>query len=228
MPPTSSFSDAPIEAVIFDLDGVLVSSIPAHFEAFRRTFAAVGREFRFDEYIEIGAGASREVLIRRVLGGDVPQAQFDLLMREKERHIREIVAGEGLTPIPGARAFVDAVRRRGRKTAVATASRTPGLLLDGAGLGGLFDVVVDRHQVERSKPAPDLYLRAASELAVDPRRSLVIEDAPAGVEAALAAGMRVIALTTSEPPDRLLAAHAVVGGFADIDLDRWLSPSRTP
>jgi beta-phosphoglucomutase len=212
----------PIEAVIFDLDGVLVSSIPAHYEAFRRTFAAEGRDFDFAEYLEIGAGASREVLLRRVLG-DLEEARLDHLMHEKERHIRELIAERGLEPIPGARAFVAEVRRRGLRTAVATASRTPDLLLGGAGMSGIFDAVVDRTQVERTKPAPDLFLLAAARVGASPRRALVFEDSPSGVAAGIAAGMRVIALTTSEPAERLAAAHGIFDSFAEIDLDYWLS-----
>ena len=116
---------------------------------------------------------------------------------------------------------MERARAEGWQLAVATASRTPDLLLDGAGFGGLFDVVVSRDDVERTKPAPDLYLRAAADLGVDPARCVVIEDSPAGIASGVAAGMRVIALTTSEPPPRLSQADEIVDGFEAIDLDAW-------
>ena len=211
-----------VRAVIFDLDGVLVSSAGVHYEAFRRTFADAGRELSFPEYLRIGIGAARDVLIRRVLGDDLPEERLAELMAAKARHVEECIAEQGLEPVEGARSFVGEARRRGLATAVATASRTPALLLSGAGLDGLFDVVVDRNDVERTKPHPDLYLAAAQRLSVPPESCLVIEDSPAGIGAALAAGMRVIALTTTQPAESLAGAHAIAGGFDEIDLDTWL------
>jgi len=210
-----------IDAAIFDLDGVLVSSIPLHFEAFRRTFADAGKEFTMDDYVRLGAGAPRDVLIRRVLG-ELPECQFSKLMAAKERHMAECIGETGIEPIPGACEFVDAVRQRGLKTAVATASRTPDLLLGAAGLGHLFDTVVDRHDVERPKPHPEIFLRAAQILDVEPARALVLEDSPAGIEAGVAAGMRVLALSTTRPASELTRADAVFAGFDDIPLDDWL------
>lgn len=214
-------SPGAVQAVIFDLDGVLVSSIPVHVEAYKRTFAAEGREFTHEEYMRSGAGASREVLIRRVMG-EIPEEKLSELMAAKERHARECVAERGLEPIPGAREFVEAVKGRGLKTAVATGSRSPELLLGGAGLADLFEVVVDRRDVEHPKPHPEIYALTTRRLGVSPTSCIALEDSPPGVEAALAAGLRVIALTTTEPADRLVAAHRVVASFGEIDLDDWL------
>jgi beta-phosphoglucomutase len=172
--------------------------------------------------MELGAGVPRDVLIRRVMGDDIDGALFERMMARKVMHVEDVIRESGLVPIDGAEAFIRAVRDRGLKTAVATASRTPGLLLEGAGLGGLFEVVVDRNQVERAKPDPDIFLRASSLLGVDASDCIVIEDSPLGVEAGLRAGMRVIAMTTSEPRARLERAHAVVDGFGSIDLEQWL------
>ncbi|HLU47107.1 MAG TPA: HAD family phosphatase [Planctomycetota bacterium] len=209
-----------IEAVIFDLDGVLVSSIPIHYEAFRRTFAAEGRAFTFEDYLAIGAGAARDVLLRRVLG-ELEDAKLAELMAAKEHHVRDLIVERGLEEVPGAREFVAAVRARGCRTAVGTSSRTPALLL-GDGFDGLFDAIVDRTQVSRPKPDPEIFLLAAERLGIAPERCLVLEDSPAGVEAGLAASMTVIALTTSEPPSRLERAHAVLSGYDAIDLDEWI------
>lgn len=208
-----------IEAAIFDLDGVLVSSIPLHFEAFRRTFAAEGRKFTFEEYLRVGAGAAREVLIRRILG-ELDESKLAVLMRAKEDHVRDLIAERGLELVPGAREFVAGVRKRGLRTAVGTSSRTPDLLL-GDRFAGLFDAIVDRTQVVRPKPAPDVFLEAAERLGVEPAHCVVFEDSPAGVAAGLAAGMTVVALTTSEPPSRLAAAHRIVSGFDRVDVDAW-------
>ena len=100
---------------------------------------------------------------------------------------------------------------------------TPDLLLSSVGALPLFDAVVGRHQVPRSKPHPDLYLRAAEMLGVPCAECLVVEDSPVGIEAAKAAGMRVLAITTTEPAGNLSRAHGVYGGFAEIPLESWLA-----
>ncbi|MGQ9592257.1 MAG: HAD family hydrolase [Planctomycetota bacterium] len=209
-------------AAIFDLDGVLVSSTELHYAAYRKTFASEGREFSRDAYHEFGVGASRDDVIRRVMG-DLPPEELSRLMEAKERYVREHIEERGIDAIPGAVEFARAVRARGVRTAVASASRTAELLLRAIGADGLFDCVIGRHHVKRSKPHPDLYLKAAEALGVPPSACLVIEDAPRGIQAARAAGMRVLALATTEPPERLAAADAVFSGFSEIRLDDWFA-----
>jgi len=208
-------------AVIFDLDGVLVWSMPMHHTAFQRTFAAEGREFPLDEYRQVALGASREEVIRRVLG-DLPHEKMRRLMSEKERHVKEYLRQRGIELIPGAIDFVRAVRARNVKTAVASASRIPEVILDSVGVLPLFDAVVGRGKVRRSKPHPDLYLLAAETLGVPPEECLVLEDSPTGIDAALNAGMHVLAITTTEDAANLSRAHGVYPGFADISLDEWI------
>jgi beta-phosphoglucomutase len=196
-----------------------------HYHAFRLTFEEAGREFPMDEYLAFAVGASRDDVIRRVMGEGLPEATFRHLMDEKERHVREYLSERGIDVVPGALDFVRAVRARGVRTAVASASRTPGLILESAGAVELFDAIVGRNEVERTKPFPDLYLRAAEAIGIAPARSLVVEDSPVGVEAALAAGMRVLALTTTEPSEKLAAATAMYASYAEISLEDWFEAS---
>jgi HAD superfamily hydrolase (TIGR01509 family) len=205
------------------MDGVLVASLDVHWQAYQRTFRAEGRDFSRDDYRRIAACASREVVITRVLG-ELPPAKLCALMQAKEDHAREILAREGVPAVPGAREFLRAVRARGFKTAVATTSRTPRLFLDAARLDHDFDAVVDRTQVARPKPHPDCYVEAARQLGVRPENCLAVEDTAVGIEAALAGGMRVFAIATTESAGALQAAGAtaVFAGFDAIDLDAWL------
>jgi HAD superfamily hydrolase (TIGR01509 family) len=212
-----------VRAVIFDLDGVLVWSVPMHWHAFRTTFLGEGREFSLEEYRRVALGAAREEVIRSVLG-DVSPEDLNRLMAEKQRHVEEYLGTKGIDLIPGSLDFVRAVRARGRKTAVASASRTPEIVLRSIEAISLFDAIVGRAEVARSKPHPDLYLAAALRLETEPEDCLVIEDSPVGVEAALEAGMRVLALTTTEHRTALSRATAVFGGYAEIPLDEFLFP----
>jgi beta-phosphoglucomutase len=207
-------------AVIFDLDGVLVWSAPMHWRAFEKTFASVGRSFPFEEYMSFAIGAPREQVILQVLG-ELPEPEMRRLMDAKETHVKEYLRDEGIEAIPGALDFVAAVRARSLKTAVASASRTPELMLEAVGAVPLFDVIVGRAKVARSKPHPDVYLLAAESLRVPPCDCIVIEDSSIGVEAARAAGMRVLALTTTEKASNLSKATAVFSSFSEVDLDHW-------
>jgi HAD superfamily hydrolase (TIGR01509 family) len=199
-----------------------------HYRAFRLTFEAEGRPFPIEEYKRFAVGASREQVIREVMG-ELPEARFRHLMSEKERHVREYLDRQAIEVIPGALDFVRAVRSRGARTAVATASRTPDIILRSARAIDLFDAIVGRDSVARSKPHPDLYLHAAQVLGCPPRECIVIEDSPVGVEAALSAGMRCIALTTTESRERLSRATAVYDGFHEIRAEHWIqSVEREP
>ena len=208
-------------AVIFDLDGVLVWTVPMHWWAFRETFRPEGRDFTLAEYLRVGLGASREEVIRAVLGPLAPD-RMAALMAAKEEHVREYLRQKGVEAIPGALDFARAVRARGVRTAVASASRTPRLLLESLAADAIFEAIIDRNMVARSKPDPDLYLLCAETLGVSPAACLVIEDSPVGIDAARAANMRVLALTTTHDRASLKHADAVFASFAAIPLESWL------
>ena len=148
----------PTQAFIFDLDGVLISSVELHWYGFRKTFAAEGVEFSREYYYRVGVGAAREKVIRAVLGGDLSDEKLRFLMAEKERHANEFLDKEGLDPIPGSLEFVRRIRDLQLRTAVATASRTPRPFLKAIGATELFPIVLDRQSTTRPKPEPDIYL----------------------------------------------------------------------
>ena len=212
-------------AILFDMDGVLVQSNRLHWEAYRRTFAALEHDFSWEDYLRVGAGAAREVVITRVLGA-LDDAELRCRMDEKERHVLELLEERGLERVPGALEFVGAARDRGLRLAVATASRSPAPFLRAAGYDGLFEVVIGRLEVDKPKPAPDAYLEAARAVSTPPESCLVIEDSATGVEAARNAGMRVIALTTTEDAAGLTRADRVLAGFADLDIDALVDAAR--
>jgi HAD superfamily hydrolase (TIGR01509 family) len=117
-------------------------------------------------------------------------------------------------------ALIESLRESGIKTALASSSpkHLVDLVMDKFGIAGLFDLILSGDEVERGKPAPDIYLGAAKKLGVTPENCVVVEDAPSGVAAAKAAGMRCLAVGTSASKSGLVAADRVVGGFEEVNL----------
>lgn len=209
----------PVQAVIFDVDGVLVDSLPAHFLAFQRLGDRLGVPFT-RQMLDRTLGQHNATIFPMWLGQDLQPGRLAELADEKEALYRS-VAIQALQPIEGAVPLVKrlneakvplAVGSSGPRDNVALALQKLGILQD-------FAAVVTGDDVTRGKPAPDIFLLAARRLGVDPRHCVVIEDAEQGVEAARAAGMRVVAVTTSLPAERLGRATRVVTGLAQITVE---------
>jgi HAD superfamily hydrolase (TIGR01509 family) len=192
--------------VVFDMDGVLVDSEPAFFEAVNEVLAPAGKQVDWEQYKRlIGTSISATwsaVLDMTGLSADDVQPyvdRYDGILLDVLRRPRPL--------LPGVEALIGELRRRGVRIAIATSSLqswVEALLRDGAGVPlETFDAVAWRQLVEKSKPAPDLYLKAAELVGVPPERCIAVEDAPPGVAAAKAAGMFVIqsrAASTAFPP----------------------------
>jgi beta-phosphoglucomutase len=122
--------------------------------------------------------------------------------------------------LPGAAELVDVCRERGLRVAIGSSSKNAPMVLDALAMTERFDAIADGTTVEAAKPAPDLFLAAARMLEVDPEACAVVEDAGAGVDAALAAGMVAVGVG---PPDRVGHAHHRFDDTAAVDLDAVLA-----
>jgi HAD superfamily hydrolase (TIGR01509 family) len=205
-----------IQGVIFDMDGVLVDSEEFICEAARRMFAEHGLHVEPDDFLPfVGAGENR------YLGGVAETYGFPLdVERDKARTYElygEIVRGR-LDPLPGAHAFIDKARSRGLKLALATSADEVKMRINLREIGlpvETFDATVHGLELERKKPAPDIFLSAASKLETPSDRCLVVEDSVNGVAAAKAAGARCLALTTSFRQDELHGADWYAATLAE-------------
>jgi beta-phosphoglucomutase len=184
--------------VIFDLDGVLAVSEPLLAEAAIRLFAEKGHRMTADDFRPfIGMGEDRYI------GGAAESRGIALDARRDKARLYEIyldVIHDRLLPLPGAREFVRACRQDGLAIAVASGADKVKVLANLREIGfpeRTFDAIVDGTEVERKKPAPDIFLEAARRLGLPAVACLVVEDAVSGVSAARAAGMRCLAVTTS-------------------------------
>lgn len=138
------------------------------------------------------------------------------MMTRKNGYYQELVEKMGPEDaLPGARELVKELRSRGIKTAIGSSSRNAGRVIELLQMEDIFDTIADGHSVANAKPAPDLFLHAASQLGLSPDECVVVEDAEAGVEAALAGGMCAVGIG---PAERVGKAHYVYAETADIDL----------
>jgi beta-phosphoglucomutase len=200
--------------VLFDLDGVIVDSRELHMAA----WAAWAREHAphaSPDHFLRSFGLRNDSIIGALLP-EITPAEIEDHAGRKEAIFRASLAGN-LAPLPGVVALIDALDRDGIPRAIVTS--TPrlnlGLVLRELGLTGRFGALVAAEDATRGKPDPEGFLIAAQRLDLAAARCIVIEDAPAGIEAAKAAGMRAIAVTTTRPADDLTAADLIVDSLAD-------------
>ena len=204
-----------IDAVIFDVDGIIADTAERHADAWRRLADEEG--LAFDETIADSLrGLSRAASLKRLLGDhEATPDEFKDMMERKNRYY--VASLESLSPsdtLPGVTRLMRQFAAMNVKVAAASASKNARLVLDRIGLVEQFDAIVDGNEVGRPKPAPDLFARAAARLRIKPNRCVVIEDAAAGVAAALAADMRSIGVGDA---DRLHAATLVLPTLDEID-----------
>ncbi|KWX77285.1 beta-phosphoglucomutase [Paenibacillus jilunlii] len=208
----------PFEAAIFDLDGVIVDTAKFHYKAWKRLAGELGFAFSESENEQL-KGVSRmeslDLLLR--CGGltDVSPERREALASRKNEWYKELLAT--LTPadvLPGVGSFLGLLRSRGIKTGIASASQNAPLIIDKVNIGPLFDAVVDGNSIVRAKPDPEVFLQAARLLGVAPAACFVFEDAAAGVEGALRAGMRVVGIGNG----KLLArSHLAITSFEQLE-----------
>lgn len=212
--------DFKIRAVIFDMDGVLTDSEPLINVAAVAMFGELGLCVRPEDFLPfVGTGEDRYI------GGVAERYQFKLDLPAAKRRTYEIyleLVPKRLQVFPGAQELVKSCRQAGLRIAVASSADRVKVV---ANLRKIvlpvefWDAVVTGEDVTAKKPAPDIFLRAATELGLAAKECVVIEDAVNGIQAALAAGMRCVAVAQSFAADRLQSAHLVRNRIADVTID---------
>jgi beta-phosphoglucomutase family hydrolase len=197
-------------ACLFDMDGVLTDTAQLHAEAWKQAFDSYLEEHGrhplfdasdYDEYVDgkpryEGAASfleSRDITLPRGAPSDSPHAEtVDGLANCKNEILLRLIRERGVTPYPGSLIFIGAAHRIGLHMAVVSSSANTREVLEAAGIADLFDAVIDAGVAERErlkgKPAPDMYIAAASKLGVESEHAAVFEDALAGVESGRAGG----------------------------------------
>lgn len=210
-------------AALFDMDGVIVDNMAYHEVAWQAFCDAHGIPFSRETYYSQLNGKNALDSFTFLLGRTPSPEELKTLTDEKEELYRKNY-GPFLVPADGLVGFLHMLRDRGVKTAVATSAPIENVLftIDGTGIRSLFDVVVDASMVTNGKPAPDIYLKAAELVGVQPDRCVVFEDALLGIQAGKAAGMKVVGIATSHSPEELAPlTDGVMHDFREIDWEHF-------
>ncbi|MGA7936363.1 MAG: beta-phosphoglucomutase, partial [Kovacikia sp.] len=216
----------PIHGIIFDLDGVLTDTAEFHYRAWQRLADEEGLPFNRKMNEALRGVSRRESLLIIVGNRPYPEEKLQEMMDRKNRYYVESIQAISPTDLlPGALNLLDELRQCGIRTAIGSASKNARTVIEKLGIADRIDAIADGYSVKNPKPAPDLFLFAAKELGLDPNQTVVVEDAAAGIEAALAGGMWTVGLG---PDGRVGAAHVVLPSLEGIhwaDLQTKLSRS---
>ena len=214
-----------IKAVIFDLDGVIVDTAHYHYLAWKRLAKELGFDLTLEQN-ELLKGVSRIKSLEIILdlgGISLSEAEKDRIANKKNGWFVEYVNEMKPDEIfPGVKEMLKSIRSKGIKVALASSSKNAPRVIQLLNIENEFDAIVDGTMIVHSKPDPEIFLLAASKLGVAPSACVVFEDAEAGVEAALAAGMKCVGVGS---PEQLGKANLVVAKTADFKLQTLNSES---
>jgi beta-phosphoglucomutase len=201
------------------MDGTLVDSAEYHWLTWRDALRAEGRPLSHDEFASF-FGQRNDSIVRRFLGDDVTPEAIARIGDAKEAAYRRMVRAHGIEPLPGVRAWLERLHVAGWRQAVASSAPAENIetLVDVLGLGPMFQALASGEEVPHGKPAPDVFLHAAAKLGVPASRCIVVEDAPAGVEAGSRGGMRTIGIASLHDD---LRADIVVKSLEDLPVDAF-------
>lgn len=206
-------------AVLWDLDGTLVDSEEYHWRAWRDTMAAEGVSITREQFLAT-FGQRNDSIVPQLLGTRADPERVRRIGDAKEVCYRRLVREGGLSPSPGAAERVKRLKDEGWLQAIASSAPRLNVevVLEVLGFTDHFQAIVSAEDVRAGKPDPEVFLVAASRLRVPPERCIVVEDAPAGIEAARRAGMRSIGLNR---PGASLDADIAVSSLADLPPDAF-------
>ncbi len=208
-----------LKACIFDLDGVIVDTVQAHYTAWKAMADEVGVPFDEKENENL-KGVSRTNSMKYILSlGNIQKTEEEIKAYTKRKNAIYVDIISSMTPadiLPGVLDLIDELKANEIGMAIGSASKNTPTILKCVGLDKAFKVIVDGNHITKSKPHPEVFLKGAEQLGFAPEQCVVLEDAKSGVKAAKAGGMKCIGVGD---PLVLAAADVVVSDLTAIDID---------
>ncbi len=202
--------------VIFDMDGVLVDSYTPHYQSWRQAAAERGVELT-EQWFAAHFGMTGREMVATIWTDDVNDAFIAEINTRKESLYRDIISNE-IPACPGLLELLDALSQDNAVMAVGSSGppENVDLVLDGLNIRDYFKAIVNGMDVTRGKPDPQVFLICAERMEIAPARCIVIEDAPAGIQAARRAGAGTVGITTSYPREKIADADLVIDALSDL------------
>ena len=207
-----------LQAVIFDLDGVVVNTVPIHFEAWKKMFAEYGHNLTFEEYKEKVDGIPRIDGAKAVLT-NLSDEEIEKASDIKQKYFFENLEKQDVPQHEDAIRLIAHLKEDGIKRAVISSSKNCEFILKRINLYDQLDIVITGNDITKGKPDPQVFLMAAKQLNVKPNSSIVCEDAILGVEAAKRGGFKCVGIDRYDDPKRLNKADMVVSTFDKVSVN---------
>ncbi len=209
------------KGAVFDLDGVIVDTVPLHFKAWKRMFGEYGKEFTFEDYKEKVDGIPRMAGARAILT-DLSENELDKAAAKKQAYFLDFLKTDGINVYETTRRLIEDLRSNGIKIAAISSSKNCPHILEKSGLNPLIDLIISGKDIEpgKGKPDPWIFLAAIKRLGLKPDECLIFEDAVLGVEAGKRAGVKTVGIDRHEDPDSLSKADLIVEDLGEVDYKR--------
>ncbi|MFH1715223.1 MAG: beta-phosphoglucomutase family hydrolase [Elusimicrobiota bacterium] len=208
-----------LKAAIFDLDGVVVDTVPLHFKAWQRMFADYNVPFTFEDYKQKVDGIPR-IDGARAIFTDMAESKVISASNKKQEYFLENIEKEDIPVFKSTFSLIKDLRKENIKTAIISSSKNCYQILERVHLLSVFDVKITGNDIIKGKPDPQIFLMAAEKLNVLPCDCMVFEDAVLGVESAKNAGMRCVGIDRHNDPERLKKADIIVNDLSEITLTK--------
>lgn len=212
--------EVPVKGMIFDMDGTVVNSIENDYKAWKSLFKEHGVDFTTEDHVML-SGAKGTEFVKHFL--DLPEKDLENFVHKKNVHFFDISERDGLKMMPHVQNLLTQAKEASYKIALATGGNRNkvNFILKHLKLEEYFDAIVTSDDIAKGKPDPEIFLKAAKKLGVNPEETLVWEDAPLGVEAAKNGNFKCVAITTSQQGNKkgLERADKIIDSYEGIMIE---------
>jgi len=210
-----------LKGVIFDMDGVIVNTVPLHFKAWKKMFSEYGHKFSFKDYKQKVDGIPRISGARAILT-DLTEEELQKAAAKKQEHFLQLLSKEGIKVYPDAVNLIKQLKKNKIKRAVISSSKNCRYILGKAKLIKFFKVIISGKDIKRGrgKPHPDIFLMAARKLKIPTKECVVVEDALLGIIAAKRAKIKAVGIDRYKKPARLKKADLIVHNLRQLNLPK--------
>lgn len=209
----------PLKGVIFDMDGVVVNTVPLHFKAWKKMFSGYGKKFTFKDY-ELKVDGIPRLSGARAILPELSEERLKKAASKKQKYLLEFLRKDGIKAYRDAVYLIKNLKKDKIKRAIITSSKNCLYILKKAGINKLFDVIITGNDIKKGKPHPDIFLLAAKRLGLKAKECVVVEDAFLGIVAAKRAKMKAVGIDRYSKPARLKQANLIVNNLKKLALPK--------